>query len=145
MPVLGGAGRPTTDARAFNENLTTSSLPESDVCIGDVFRLGGARVQVSQPCQPCNKLAGRFNHRELPEEIYATGFSGFHVRVLDEGLVHAGDLIELLECDLVGGNGAVHQRAALPEVDRFRGLRAHAGPWRRSSKQATLRCSSGWP
>ncbi|MDW8325792.1 MAG: MOSC domain-containing protein [Anaerolineales bacterium] len=94
-------GRPLTPG-AFSENLTTGGLLESEVCIGDVFRLGGARVQVSQPRQPCSKLAGRFNRRELPEEIHATGFSGFYVRVLDEGLVRAGDSIELLERDPAG-------------------------------------------
>lgn len=94
-------GRPLLPG-AFSENLTTSGLLESEVCIGDVFRLGDARVQVSQPRQPCSKLAGRFNRRELPEEIHATGFSGFYVRVLEEGRVRAGDSIERLERDPAG-------------------------------------------
>lgn len=38
---------------AFGENLTTSGLLESGVSVGDVYELGEAIVQVSQPRQPC--------------------------------------------------------------------------------------------
>ena len=41
---------------AFGENLSTLGVTEEQVCIGDVFRLGTARVQVSQGRQPCWKL-----------------------------------------------------------------------------------------
>jgi len=87
---------------AFSENLTTRGLLESEVCIGDVFRVGGARVQVSQPRQPCSKLAGRLNRKDLPEKIHATGYSGFYLRVLDEGLVRAGDPLDWVERDPAG-------------------------------------------
>lgn len=82
---------------AFSENLTTSGLVENVVCIGDVFRVGGVRVQVSQPRAPCSKLAGRRGNKALPEKIHETSFSGFYVRVLEEGVVRAGDAIERLE------------------------------------------------
>lgn len=82
---------------AFSENLTVAGLLETEVCVGDVFRVGEARVQVSQPRQPCDKLAGRIGRKDLPEAIHATGFSGFYFRVLDEGLVRAGDPVALLE------------------------------------------------
>lgn len=45
---------------AFGENLTLEGVTEDDVCIGDVWAVGdeaGAMVQVSQPRQPCWKLA----------------------------------------------------------------------------------------
>src|SRR5262245_25686856 len=42
---------------AFSENLTIAGLHERDVCVGDVFRVGQALVQISQPRQPCSKLA----------------------------------------------------------------------------------------
>jgi len=37
------------DAAAFGENLTLAGLTEQDVCIGDVWTLGEAQLQVSQP------------------------------------------------------------------------------------------------
>ena len=45
---------------AFGENLSVSNLHEDEVCIGDVFKLGEAIVQVSQPRQPCRTLAARY-------------------------------------------------------------------------------------
>src|SRR5215204_3245377 len=44
---------------AFSENLTVSGAIETEVCVGDVFRIGEAMVQVSQPRMPCAKLAGK--------------------------------------------------------------------------------------
>ena len=50
---------------AFSENLTVSGVPETEVCIGDVFGAGGAVVQVSQPRMPCTKVAGKNGERLL--------------------------------------------------------------------------------
>lgn len=72
---------------AFGENLTTRGLLESEVCIGDVFELGEAVVQVSQPRQPCYKLAARYGFTEMPLKVEETGFTGFYFRVLKEGTV----------------------------------------------------------
>jgi MOSC domain-containing protein YiiM len=47
-------------AGCFGENLTLAGLCEADVCIGDVFQLGDALLQVSQPRQPCWKLSRRW-------------------------------------------------------------------------------------
>ena len=46
---------------AFGENLTLTGALEEAICIGDIFRVGGATVQVTQPRQPCSKLAARHN------------------------------------------------------------------------------------
>lgn len=81
---------------AFSENLTIAGIREAEVCIGDVFRVGEARVQISQPRGPCSKLAGRFGRKDLPDKIHANGFSGFYFRVLDEGLVRVNDAVELI-------------------------------------------------
>ena len=48
---------------AFSENLTVSGADEGGVCIGDVFGVGEAQVQVSQPRTPCGKLAGKNGQR----------------------------------------------------------------------------------
>ncbi|MBW1850335.1 MAG: MOSC domain-containing protein [Deltaproteobacteria bacterium] len=49
---------------AFGENLTVSNLKEANVCVGDIFELGTAIVQVSQPRQPCKTLAARLTKGE---------------------------------------------------------------------------------
>jgi MOSC domain-containing protein YiiM len=82
---------------SFGENVTTQGLLEEEVCIGDIYRIGSARVQVSQPRQPCNTLARKHGRPDLIEWIISTGRCGFYLRVLDEGEASAGDAIELLE------------------------------------------------
>ncbi len=81
---------------AFSENLTVLGAIETEVCVGDVFRIGEAMVQVSQPRMPCAKLAGKNGSKMLPKLIADTGYTGFYVRVLSEGLVAVGDSFDLL-------------------------------------------------
>ena len=56
---------PQNLAGAFGENFTTSGFTERDVCIGDTFQIGEAVVQISQPRQPCWKLARKFNQQNF--------------------------------------------------------------------------------
>ena len=78
---------------AFGENLTLTGMTEEDVCIGDSFQLGEAMVQVSQPRQPCFKLALVYERKDLPLLVQDTGFTGFYFRVLREGLVSPMDTL----------------------------------------------------
>jgi MOSC domain-containing protein YiiM len=81
---------------AFSENLTVSGAIETEVCVGDVFRIGKATVQVSQPRMPCAKLAGKNASRLLPKLMANTGYTGFYMRVLSEGVVAEGDGFDLV-------------------------------------------------
>lgn len=89
--------RPDFPHGAFGENLTLEGLAENEVCIGDRFSLGEAEVQVSQPRQPCWKLARRWQVKDLAAQVERTGFSGYYFRVLRHGHVRPGDRLELLE------------------------------------------------
>jgi MOSC domain-containing protein YiiM len=86
-------GRPEGAPGWFGENLTTEGLVESSVRIGDVFRIGGARVQVTQPRTPCFKLAAHLGVRGFERMFYRSGRSGWYLRVLEEGLVSAGQVM----------------------------------------------------
>ena len=79
---------------AFGENFTTEGLDELTVCIGDVFRIGTAVVQVTQPRMPCYKLGVRFGRPDMPQRFHASGRCGFYLAVLKEGDVGAGDVWE---------------------------------------------------
>ena len=87
---------------AFGENLTLLGLLESAVCIGDVFRIGGAVIQVSQPRVPCYKLADKLGLPGFEKTFLRANRSGFYARVLEEGVLEAGDPIAQLEKDAVG-------------------------------------------
>lgn len=80
---------------AFGENLTTEGMLEGEICIGDMFQLGEAVVQVSQPRQPCYKIAARYGIKELPARIQQTGYTGYYLRVLREGWVAPADKLSL--------------------------------------------------
>ncbi len=77
-------------AGAFGENFTTVGLLESEVCIGDTFAVGEVRLQLSQPRQPCFKLARRWRVRDFVSRIRNNGRSGWYFRVLRTGEVAAG-------------------------------------------------------
>lgn len=82
---------------AFGENFTVSALTEDLVCLGDIYAVGEAVVQVSQPRIPCWKLARRWGIKDLAARIEAKKIGGWYSRVLQTGYVEAGDRYELLE------------------------------------------------
>lgn len=82
---------------AMGENLTLDGHSESDVCIGDVYDVGTCRLQVSQPRQPCWKMARRWGVKTLVKEATQTGRTGWYVRVLTAGKITAGDELRIVE------------------------------------------------
>lgn len=85
---------------AFGENFTVSLQSEEDVCIGDIYAVGDAKIQVSQPREPCWKLARRWRRKDLPKRVIASGRSGWYFRVLSEGIVESGMPLLLIERSL---------------------------------------------
>jgi len=75
----------------FGENLTVEGLDDEKVCIGDVYRVGDARVQVTFPREPCSTLAMAVNDTGFPKVFLARKRVGPYFRVLAEGLVQTGD------------------------------------------------------
>lgn len=81
----------------FGENFTTTGLLETEVNIGDKFRIGATEVMVTQPRMPCYKLGIRFGRADIIKRFLVSERTGFYLSVLKEGEVGAGDEIELLE------------------------------------------------
>lgn len=129
-------------AAAFGENFSLEGLVEADVCIGDVWRVGEeVIVQVSQPRQPCWKLARRWQRKTLTLEAQDSGKTGWYFRVLQGGKVQAGMMLVLLErphadWSIARANQVMHvdkhdlvlaaELAALPEL---------SASWQRSLTQ----------
>lgn len=90
-------GMPDFPYGSFGENVTLDGISEPDACIGDRFSLGEAEVQISQPRQPCWKLARRWRVKNLAVQVEQTGFTGYYFRVLRHGYVRAGGRLDLLE------------------------------------------------
>ena len=83
----------------FGENFTVEGMLDEEICVGDVFRIGGALVEVSQPRVPCYKLAIKMGIAGFQKRFLRSGRLGFYLRVLEEGEVGAGDDIELITRD----------------------------------------------
>lgn len=128
-------GRPL-EAGAFGENLTVDGAAEEDVRIGDIFRLGDAALQVSQPRVPCFKLSARHERPTFEGEVKASGFTGFYFRVLRPGSVAAGDTLVLEAADPAGVTIAEANRVMHRDPDDLDALRrllavdALADSWR---------------
>ena len=75
----------------FGENFTVTGMNEADIHIGDVFRIGEALVEVTQPRIPCFKLTLKMGIEGFQETFLKSGRCGFYFRVLEEGMVGAGD------------------------------------------------------
>ena len=82
---------------AFGENLSTFSLTEANVCVGDVFRLGAALLQVSQARQPCWKLNLRFGNPDMSRLVQEYARTGWYYRVLETGEIAPGAALHLLD------------------------------------------------
>jgi len=80
-------GLPDLAYSVFGENFTTIGQTENSVCIGDIYTVGEAVVQVTQPRLPCWKLARRFHIKDLAVRWRVTGRVGWHLRTLQEGAV----------------------------------------------------------
>ncbi|QEF98308.1 6-N-hydroxylaminopurine resistance protein [Stieleria maiorica] len=84
-------------AGSFGENLTLVGCSEADCCIGDIVRIGDCKLQISQPRQPCWKLARYWKLPKLAVRVQQTGRTGWYFRVLEQGTITAGQPVELIE------------------------------------------------
>ena len=139
LPVLDAPG-------AFGENLSGVGMTEGEVAVGDVFRLGGAILQVSQGRQPCWKLNHRFGVPDMARRVQGSGRTGWYYRVLQPGRVAPGD--ELLLLDRLAPDWTLRRLWHAMYVDRLNrealegiaGLEVLAEGWRR---YAVRRLESG--
>jgi MOSC domain-containing protein YiiM/ferredoxin-NADP reductase len=92
----------------FGENLIVDGYNESNVCIGDVVRIGPARssatggqhgvlLQVSLPRQPCYKLNQRFGIKGFAGKTHELNRTGWYYRVLEEGWIEEGMEVRLMQ------------------------------------------------
>jgi MOSC domain-containing protein YiiM len=82
---------------AFGENFSIAGLDETSVHLADIYRVGAAVIQVTQPRQPCWKLARRWNNKRLTAMVHSANRGGWYTRVLEEGEVAPGQAITLVD------------------------------------------------
>jgi MOSC domain-containing protein YiiM len=84
-------------AGGFGENLSTHGITETEACLGDVYKLGSALLQVSQGRKPCWKLNTRFGLDDMTRRVHDSGRTGWYYRVIVEGEAGPNDGLVLLE------------------------------------------------
>jgi MOSC domain-containing protein YiiM len=99
----------------FGENFTIRGLTEADICVGDIWSAGDVRLQVSQPRQPCWKLARKWGMENLVPRVIASGRTGWYFRVVREGEIEAGVPLTLVDrpfgaWTIRAANAVMHQR-----------------------------------
>ena len=107
----------------LGENLSTSGMTEADVCVGDVFTLGTAIIQISQPRQPCWKIGVRTGIAGLAKAVIQHGRAGWLYRVTEPGDIRAGDTLTRIESAAHGINLArmwdIHTKREPSEDERL--------------------------
>lgn len=81
---------------AFGENFSIDGLTEHTICLDDRWQVGTAMFGVSQGRQPCWKLNDRFGVADMAQRVQESLRTGWYLRVLEAGVVQAGDTIALL-------------------------------------------------
>ncbi len=74
------------------ENITTDGLNVNGLQIGQLLRIGEARLEVSAVCTPCDQMEAI--RPGLRKELW--GRRGMLCRVLEGGVIRRGDAIEKL-------------------------------------------------
>lgn len=125
----------------LGENISTNGLTERNVRVGDVFRMGTAVVEVSQPRQPCWKISQRLEVPDLAREVASTGRSGWLYRVLEPGYLGPGDVAERVDTAAHGitlaDMWAIHNstRPSIEDLEALAELDVLADSWRRRFAQ----------
>jgi MOSC domain-containing protein YiiM len=123
-------------AGAFGENLTVSGLDEQKACLGDVFKVGEAVLQISQPRGPCGTLAARHGLPHFVRECIEFGHTGWYCRCLRPGVIRAGDTLKRVNYHLKGVSVAeanetrYDESAPLDDILRLLSVDALSDEWR---------------
>ncbi|GGA07103.1 MOSC domain-containing protein [Paenibacillus marchantiophytorum] len=126
------------EAGTFGENLTVRGLLETEVCIGDTFAIGEVVVQITQPRQPCHKLAKRLDLGTAPLQMQETGYTGYYFRVLVEGRLDKDSAVKLISKDKEGITIAYANQIKYKEktnaeaIGRIAELPALSASWKQS-------------
>ena len=84
---------------SFGENFSVDKAEEEELFIGDVFKCGDVKLQISQPRQPCFKTGAFHKNNAVIKFMSDSGATGFYFRVLNAGEVKEADVFERVESD----------------------------------------------
>jgi MOSC domain-containing protein YiiM len=80
----------------LGENLTIDRLDEAELWIGDLLRLPGCTLAVSEPRMPCHMFAHAMGFAQAVKLMSQSGYCGTYLAVREPGTLAAGDVIEVV-------------------------------------------------
>lgn len=81
----------------FGENLTISNLEETEIQVGNTYKLGEVIIEVTKPREPCMKLGLVFGTQEILKQFWNSTKCGIYFKVLQTGKVSIGDELVLMK------------------------------------------------
>lgn len=90
-------GRPLPPG-SFGDNLTTAGLDVTGARLGERWRVGGVLLQVTSPRIPCGTFATWLGERRWQRRFTERGAPGAYLRVLEPGMLQAGDPVTVEHC-----------------------------------------------
>ena len=81
---------------AFGENLTLADVDVSGARIGERWRVGTAELRVAGPRVPCFKLEARIGVPGFQRAFLHAGRPGAYLAIAREGVLQAGDAVEIV-------------------------------------------------
>ncbi len=115
----------------FGENLTTEGLDVSGAHVGERWRVGSVLLEVTTPRIPCRVFQGWLDEPRWVKRFTAYGRPGTYLRVVEEGVLAAGDAVEVVHVPdhhvTVGHafRALTTERDLLPAIAAVPGMPAH--------------------
>jgi len=81
----------------FGENLTISNLEETEIQVGNQYKLGETIIEVTKPREPCYKLGLRFGTQQVLKQFWNSTKSGIYFKVVKTGNIVIGDEMVLIK------------------------------------------------
>ena len=136
----------TFSAGTIGENLLVAGMDDSNVYIGDVYKMGSVMVQVSAPRAPCNKISHRYEIKSLDRFVGLNGITGWYYRVIETGVLQVGDPVMLLSrpqqtVSVAALMTAVYDKGLPDKAAEYVTLEVLDDEWREKCKRVISRAS----
>ena len=80
----------------LGENLTIEGLDESNIYVGQAYKLGTAVVEITKPRQPCYKLGIILGSKHAIKAFWDAPYPGIYLKIIETGEVKVGDHMRLI-------------------------------------------------
>ena len=81
---------------ALGENFTIEGLLETEIFVGDQIQIGDLQFTVVKLREPCFKFNAKMKYKGAAKAMLQSGFSGWYLRVNQNGVLAAGAEITVL-------------------------------------------------